>query len=184
MLTIQQVIDAADNLVTNVIPVDEKVKQLNNIDRDFYANVKVPTTYYFGFEKNIGLYELAGAKMKSKDIEIVQIGPYNYKQDKNTSSFRTSNLFNYNDENKELNLIPPPPFRGEGRIMYYMNSFADYSTSDMDHVLEIPEEFHQTFIPALASWIALVEDDITKATVYETQYRSAWNAASQNYGGS
>lgn len=183
-MNLQDIINAADVLVPNVIPIEEKVEQLNDIDREFYNNVKVPTNYFFNFEKGLNEYELAGAKLKSKDIEFVEVGMFIYKNGFNTSSFRTSNLFDFNDENNILTLHPPPPFRGSARIVYYKNSFSEYSADDLTQQLDIPTEFHQTIIPALASWIAFTQDDITKATVYEAQYRSDWNLAAQNYGGS
>lgn len=183
MKTIQQIVDDADKLVPNVVPVQDKVAQINNIERDFYANVKVPDVHYFNFTKGQSTYNLTGTDLKSKDIEVIQTSVLNYRQDKNTGTFNTNNKFTFNDNTKELKLSPAPTFSGEGRVMYYKNSTSNYTMSDLNTVINIPEEFQQTIIYALCAWVALTQDDISKATVHETKYRSDWNAASQNYAG-
>ncbi|MNW68877.1 hypothetical protein D3C74_477610 [compost metagenome] len=58
-----------------------------------------------------------------------------------------------------------------------------FTTANLINVPDAPEEYHWTYIPALAAYLANTQDDGVKAANYENQYKSAWNVAAQNYQG-
>lgn len=182
MKTVQQVINEADLLVPNVNTIQQKIDQLNNITNEFYNNVKIPEHTFFNVIKNQTNYTITGAKIKEKDIENVQVGFLNYRSNEHADTFNTGNRFTFNDSTNELVITPPYTKNDTGIIRHYRCKNKTYTSDNMNEEIDAPEEFQQTFVNALASWIALTQDDITRASIYEANYRSTWNAASQNYG--
>lgn len=178
--TVQQVINEADILVPNVLSVQQKLDQLNNLTNEFYNNVKVPSVISFSMEN--GTEVVPVYDMRDKDINYVQAGFLVYKNDDHVGTFNTGNRFDYDNETRTLTLKPSYPKAVECVVRYYKSQSKIYTTSNLDTDIDAPSEFQQSFVPALASWIALTQDDISRASVYEAQYRSVWNAASQNYG--
>lgn len=180
MKTVQQVINEADILVPNVLSVQQKLDQLNNITNEFYNNIKVPSVIIFPMISNP--IEVPVNDMKDKDINYIQVGYMIYKNDDHVGTFNTGNRFDYNNTSKLLTLRPSYKKGSDCVIRYYKSRSKTYTISTLDTDIDAPSEFQQSFVPALAAWIALTQDDISRSSIYEAQYRSVWNAASQNYG--
>ena len=181
MKTVQEVINEADILVPNVLSNAQKVEQLNNITNEFYNNVKIPNSISFPMPTNSAI--VPANDIKEKDIEVVQIGFLNYRDNNKAGTFNTGNRFTFDDNSKVLTVYPRYPKEEQCIIRYYKSKSKIYRTSLINEEIDAPVEFQQSFVSALAAWIALTQDDIAKSSVYESQYRSVWNAASQNYGG-
>ena len=178
MLTI---IAEADILVPNDVPVANKVVALNGFNQDFFNVVKIPIFQGFTTMKGVGSYILNNA-IRFKNIEVVYCGIIKYKRLEDSTPHPMENVYYFNDATYELGLRPAPYANDlAGLIRFSRISSTTFTVGNLEKSPDAPEEYHWTFIPALASFIANTQDDAVKASNYENQYKAAWNVAAQNY---
>lgn len=181
MLTIQQIITEADILVPNVLAAADKVTQLNAINNDFFNVVKIPQLTQFSAVSGQPDYPLP-ADVRAKNIDLVEVGLLNYRDLLSEDVTPTQITFSFDDTTNKLTLSPAPYQNGlQGIVRYRRYAATTFTSGNLDAAPDAPSEYHWTYVPALAAWIAQTQDDAAKATMYESQYKVAWNVAVQNY---
>lgn len=180
MLTLQQIINEADILIPNLLTAADKVTQLNAINQDFFNVVKIPKVANFTGVKGQAAYTLPN-DVRAKNIDYVKLGLIIYRDLQSDNVNPTDNVFTFDDATATLTLSPAAYGPVPGVIRYHRIATTTFTSSNLNAVPDAPAEYHWTYVPALAAWIAMTQDEITKASVFESQYKSAWNAASQNY---
>ncbi|MEF3306684.1 phage adaptor protein [Paenibacillus sp. GYB003] len=182
MLTLQQIIEEAYQLVPNAQTEGQEVIWLNAINQDFFNVVKIPKIYRFT-TSSAGTYTLP-TDVRQKNIDKVNVGVLKYRDLDNENVLPLQNAYNFDDGTKQLTLTPAPYTGGlTVTVRYYRIATTTFTTSNLNAVPDAPEEYQWTYIPALAAYLAQTIDDDTKAANFENQVRSAWNVAAQNYVG-
>ncbi|MEK8128353.1 hypothetical protein WMW72_10605 [Paenibacillus filicis] len=180
-LTIQQIISESDLLVPNSVPIADKIVALNAINGDFFNTVKIPVIHRFSATANQATFTLPPA-VRSKDIDLVTVGLIKYQSLDEDNVSPLQNAYSYDDTSRTLMLSPVPYQTGlQGIVRYRRIATTTFLASALTAVPDAPDEYQWTYIPALASWLADMEDDGGKSSKYDIQYRNAWNAAAQNY---
>ncbi|TQR97308.1 hypothetical protein [Paenibacillus ottowii] len=180
-MNINDIIKEADLLVPNAVDVADKLIWLNAINQDFFNVVKIPVFDSFISVLDQGQYTLS-ANVRFKNIDYVMCGVVKYKELSPDAPNPLQNTFRFDDTTKVLTLSPPPYVAGLGGLVRYNRiGTATYTSSNITIEPDAPLEYHWTYIPALAAYIAHSMDDEVKAANYENQYKNAWNVAAQNY---
>lgn len=179
-MNIDQIISEADLLVPNDVPVADKVIWLNMFNQDFFNVVKIPKVTQFDCVAGQANYTLA-ADVRQKNIDLVLVGPSQYQslQRENVTPFQ--NAYSYDDTTKSLSLHPAPYDALRGFLRYHRIATTTFLSTALSVPPDAPDEYHWTFVSALASMLANSQDDSVKASNYENQYKAAWNVAAQNY---
>jgi hypothetical protein len=180
MLTLQQIITEADILIPNLLTGPEKVAQLNSINNDFFNVVKIPKLASFTGIKGQAVYVLP-TDIRAKNIDYVKLGLLTYLDLQSDNVNPTQNVFSFDDASSTLTLSPAAYGAVQGVVRYHRIAVTIFTSASLSAVPDAPAEYHWSYVPALAAWIALTQDELTKAATFEAQYKSAWNAASQNY---
>lgn len=171
----------ANLLVPNDVSADDKIQWLNAINQDFFNVVKIPRITPFTPVKDQVNYTLPD-EVRLKNIDLVMCGIIKYKELTPQTPNPMQNTFAYDDSTHVLTLRPAPYQAGlQGVVRYSRIATTNFISSNLNVDPDAPFEYHWTFIPALASFIANSQDDAVKASNYENQYKAAWNVAAQNY---
>lgn len=179
-MNIQEIINEADNLVPNNVDSSQKIVWLNAINQDFFNVVKIPVTKSMDAIKNQSTYVIDD-NIREKNIFNVRVGHFFYRSINYTTDFINDTGYMLDDDIHTLTLLPAPYTNGQLLIGYFKIGKTTYTTNDTTKSPDAPTEYHWTYIPALAAYLAKTEDDAIKASNYETEYKSAWNVAAQNY---
>ena len=179
-MNIGQIINEADLLVPNALDQADKIVWLNAINQDFFNVVKIPKITNFTCASAQQDYVLA-ADVREKNIDKVMIGMFPYLSLGRDEVTPAQNAYYFVDDTHTLSLYPAPYTNLQGFLRYHRIATTTFTTSNTSVNPDAPEEYHWTYIPALASFIAHSQDDAIKASNYESQYKSAWNVAAQNY---
>lgn len=167
-------------LVPNDVPVADKVIWLNSINQDFFNVVKIPKIAQFDCAAGQNDYPLP-VDVRQKNIDMVLIGPSQYRSMDRENLTPYQNAFAYDDTTKTISLYPAPYTDLRGFLRYHRIATTTFLSTTLTVPPDAPEEYHWTFIPALAAMLANSQDDSVKASNYENQYKAAWNVAAQNY---
>lgn len=179
-MNINEIISEADMLVPNEVPVADKVIWLNALNQDFFNVVKIPKIARFACVAAQTDYVLP-SDVRSKNIDLVLIGMFPYKSLDRDAVMPAQNAYSFADDSKTLSLYPAPYTNLQGFLRYYRIATTNFTVANTVAVPDAPEEYHWTYIPALATFIANSQDDAVKAANYEGQYKAAWNVAAQNH---
>lgn len=181
MLTIQQIITEADILVPNVLSTADKVSQLNAINNDFFTVVKIPKLARFvGIQGQID-YVLPN-DVRAKNVDLVKCGLLQYRDLQTDGVLPVHNNYSFDDSSHILTLSPAPYQNGlQGICRYHWIATTTFTNSSLNAYPDAPAEYHWTYVPALAAWMANTQDDGVKAAILADQYKAAWNVAAQNY---
>jgi len=183
-MNLQQIINEADLLVPNEVPISDKVMWLNALNQDFFNVVKIPRVISLNPLVDQSTYTLS-AEVRLKNIDLLTVGLIKYKELLPTAPNPLQNTYTFDDSTYTLTLRPAPYSSGlQGVLCYSRIATTNFTPSDLSAVPEAPEEYHWSFIPGLASFLASAVDDDVKSSRYEAQYKTAWNKAAQNYVGS
>lgn len=181
MLTLKNIIDEADILVPNLLSDAEKVTQLNAINQDFFNVVKIPKVTIFNGSAGQTDYVLP-ADVRAKNIDLVEAGLLKYRDLLSDIVTPVQNTFAFDDTTHTMTLSPAPYQNGlQGIVRFFRIATTTFLASNLDAVPDAPTEYHWTYVPALAAWLASTQDDSIKAGIFEAQYKAAWNTAAQNY---
>lgn len=180
MLTLQQIIQEADILIPNLLSPAEKVAQLNSINQDFFNVVKIPRIAKFAAIKNQSDYVLP-IDIRAKNIDYVKVGLLEYLDIQSDAVNQTQNTYAFDDDSATLSLSPAPYADVQGIVRYHRIATTTFTGSNLATSPDAPAEYHWTYVPALAAWIAMTQDEASKVATFEGQYKAAWNAAAQNY---
>lgn len=176
-MNIQEIINEADILVPNAVDIAQKITWLNAVNQDFFNVVKIPRTVKFDAVQGKADYNISG--LSEKDIDRVSVGVFWYSRLNYDRVTTTESYFTYDDG--VLSLEPAPYESRRGLVRGRKTATTTFTSSNLNVSPDAPTEYHWSFIPALASYLANTEDDGVKAANYESQYKSAWNVAAQNY---
>lgn len=179
-MNIQQIIAEADILVPNDVQPADKVIALTGINQDFFNVVKIPKIVRFPSVAAQGDYTLP-ADVRQKNIDLLMIGMFRYMSLDNSEVTPRQNAFSFDDVSHVLSVWPAPYGVLEGFLRYYRIGTTSYSADNLPAAPDAPEEYHWTYVLALAAYLANTQDDAGKAANYEAQYKAAWNVAAQNY---
>ncbi|KQY87080.1 hypothetical protein ASD24_26760 [Paenibacillus sp. Root52] len=179
-MNINDIISEANMLVPNDVPVADKVIWLNALNQDFFNVVKIPKITKFECSSGREDYTLP-ADVRQKNIDLVMIGMFPYMSLDRDEVTPAQNAYAFDDTTKTLSLFPAPYSNLKGFLRYRRIATTTFLSSTLTAVPDAPEEYHWTFIPALASMLANSQDDTAKAAHYTNEYRAAWNTAAQNY---
>lgn len=183
MLTLQQIISEADLLVANTVELADKIMQLNAINQDFFNTVKIPVFSRFNGVSGQQDYALE-SDIRQKNIDLVQVGLLRYNSLDNASVNPAQNAYAYDDDTGTLTLSPAPYQTGIACLLRYRRiATSNFTTASLSAIPDAPAEYHWTYVPALASWLAKAEDEMNKAKLYEAQFTEAWNRAMVSYSG-
>lgn len=180
-MNLQEIINEADLLVPNEVSTADKVVWLNAINQDFFNVVKIPKMAWFDSVAGQNVYTLA-ADVRQKNIDLVMVGMTKYRSIDRDDVNPLENAYTFDDETHTV-VLKPAPYKAEmqGILRYRRIATTAFTASNLSAAPDAPEEYHWTFIPALASYIANTQDDGVKAGNYDSQYKAAWNVAAQNY---
>ncbi|MDK8193775.1 hypothetical protein QP794_27205 [Paenibacillus sp. UMB7766-LJ446] len=179
-MRLSEVISEADMLVPNDVPVADKVIWLNSLNQDFFNVVKIPKIAKFDCIAGQVDYILP-QDARQKNIDLVMIGMFPYKSLDRDDVTPAQNAYAFDDATNTISLYPAPYADLRGFLRYHRIATTTFLSTDLTVPPDAPEEYHWTFIPALAAMLANSQDDSVKASNYENQYKAAWNVASQNY---
>lgn len=180
-LTLLTIITEADILVPNAIAAVDKVVQLNNINGDFFNSVKISKVHRFS-STTAGVVTLP-TDVRQKNIDLLQIGPLRYHSlDDNSSPGPLECFYNFDDISHVLTLSPAPYKAGLDCLCRHRRiSTTTFSSGNLSATPDAPEEYHWTYILALAAWMASVMMLTEQAASYETRYRQAWQRANGEF---
>jgi hypothetical protein len=179
-LNIQQIITEADILVPNDVQTADKAVALTGINQDFFNVVKIPKIARFVTGAAQGDYILA-SDVRQKNIDLVMTGMFRYMSLDNDAATPRQNAYSFDDISHTLSLWPAPYGMLEGFLRYRRIGMATYSADNLTTTPEAPEEYHWSYVLALAAYLGNTQDDAIKAANYEAQYKASWNVAAQNY---
>lgn len=181
-MKLEEIIFMSDELVPNEVPVADKVIRLNAINQDFFNVVKIPRITMFDCITAQPSYTLP-ADVRSKNIDLVMSGMFRFMSLERDPVTPGQNAYRFEDKTSTLTLLPAPFSDQQGVVRYRMIATTSFTVSDLQVEPDAPPEFHWTYVPALAAYIANTQDDSVKAANYENEYKAAWNVAAQNYQG-
>jgi len=180
-MNLSTIIAEADIMVPNAVSTADKVTQLNFFNQDFFNTVKIPKLARFTGVAGQADYVLA-SDVRQKNVDLVEVGLLKYQNLQNDGVNPTQNVFSFDDETSKLTLSPAPYKSAlPGILRYHRIGTTTFTAGNLNAAPDAPEEYHWTFVPALASWLASTQDDSIKAANYEAQYRAGWSTASQNH---
>lgn len=179
-MKLSEIIAQADLLVPNEVPTADKVLQLNSINQDFFNVVKIPKITQFACIAAQIDYVLP-ADVRQKNIDKVLVGMYQYQSLDRDDVTPAQNAYSFDDQTHTLSLFPAPYTDLQGFLRYHRIGTTVFAADNLNSVPDAPEEYHWTFVPALAAYLAHTQDDAVKAANYESLYKAAWNVAAQNY---
>lgn len=179
-MNLSQIIAQADLLVPNEMSAGDKVIQLNAINQDFLNVVKIPKITRFTCVPAQNDYSLP-ADVRQKNIDKVLVGMFQYQSLDRDDVTPAQNAYTFDDQTHKLSLFPAPYADQEGFLRYHRISTMVFAADNLEAVPDTPEEYHWTFVPALAAYLAHTQDDSVKAANYESLYKASWNVAAQNY---
>ena len=176
-----EIINEADLLVPNEVPLADKIIVLNSLNHDFFNVVKIPRTTSFVPVKDNDMYTLS-SEVRLKNIDLVMCGVVKYKELLPTAPNPMQNTFTYDDSTYKLTLRPAPYQNGlQSLVRYSRIATTTFSAVNLNVSPDMPEEYHYSLVLGLASYLAQTQDDAVKASNYENQYKVMWNVAAQNY---
>lgn len=179
-LTLQQIIDEADVLVSNAYSIVDKTTWLNAINQDFFEVVKIPNLVPFSSIANQSSYTLTG-NIKTKNIDKVQVGTMQYKSILYDDVKPSDNYFTFNETSLSLILNPAPSQIRSGILRYFSCASSNFVSTTLTVNPDAPSEYHWIYVLGLCEKIAGAMDDTNKANNYGQDYRNALNVAAQNY---
>ncbi|MBA9088643.1 hypothetical protein FHR92_005161 [Fontibacillus solani] len=180
-MNIGEIIGEADLLVPNEVPAVDKLLWINAINNDFFNVVKIPKFARFLCVASQQDYILPN-DVRAKNIDLLMIGLFRYQSLESETVTPTQNAYSFDDVTHKLSVYPPPYSSDlQGTLRYMSIATTTFTSSNLLLPPDSPEEYHWTYIPALAAYLANTQDDGVKASNYENQYKSAWNVAAQNY---
>lgn len=180
-LTLQQIITEADILVQNGITTGDKVIQLNNINADFFNAVKITKVYQFS-STTAGTVTLP-TDVRQKNIDLLQIGPLRYRSlDDSSSPGPLECFYSFDDTSHILTLFPAQYKAGLDCLCRHRRiATTTFGSGNLSATPDAPEEYHWTYILALAAWLASVMMLTEQAASYESRYRQAWQRANGEF---
>lgn len=181
-VNVAEIIGEADLLVPNEVPAADKLIWINAINQDFFNVVKIPKIAKFTCTAAQQDYVLAG-DIRSKNIDLLMVGMFRYQSLERDGVTPAQNAYSFDDASHTLSLFPAPYSNLIGVLRYRRIATTLYTSGNLLAAPDAPEEYHWTYIPALAAYLANTQDDGVKAANYENEYKSAWNVAAQNYQG-
>lgn len=146
----------------------------------FFNVVKIPKITTFECVSGQSDYVLL-SEISQKNIDLVMVGMFTYKSLVRDDVTPAQNAYTFSDDTRTLSLFPAPYSSLKGVLRYRRVATSQFLSTMLTVPPDAPEEYHWTFIPGLASMLANSQDDMTKASNYESQYKAAWNVAAQNY---
>jgi hypothetical protein len=183
-MDIQSIMDEADLLVPNEVPLADKIVALNALNQDFFNTVKIPRVLPLTPVKDQAAYTIS-TEVRLKNIDLVMVGIIKYKELIPGTTNPLQNTYTFDDSTHILTLRPAPYATGlQGVLRYSRIATTTFTSGVLTAVPDAPEEYHWSFVPGLAAFLAGAVDDDAKASIYESQYRAAWSVAAQNYAGS
>ncbi|KWX79915.1 hypothetical protein [Paenibacillus jilunlii] len=183
-MDLQSIINEADLLVPNEVPLADKIVVLNALNQDFFNVVKIPRVLPLTPIKDESAYTIS-TEVRLKNIDLVMVGIIKYHELIPGITNPLQNTYTFDDSTHILTLRPAPYSSGlQGVLRYSRIATTAFTSSVLTAVPDAPEEYHYSYYIGLASFLANAMDDAGKSTMYETQYKAAWNKAAQNYTGS
>ncbi|MED5019336.1 hypothetical protein P9847_18705 [Paenibacillus chibensis] len=179
-MILSEIINQADMLVPNGAGTADKVIQLNAINQDFFNVVKIPKITRFTCIPAQSDYELP-ADVRQKNIDKVLVGMFQYQSLDRNNVTPAQNVYTFDDQTHKLSLFPAPYADQEGFLRYHRISTTVFAADKLEVAPDAPEEYHWSYVPALAAYLAHTQDDSVKAANYESLYKATWNVAAQNY---
>ncbi|MGG4216318.1 hypothetical protein [Paenibacillus sp. FSL L8-0638] len=179
-MNILEIIAESDILVPNEVTIADKVLWLSALNQDFFNVVKIPKVIQFGCVAGQIDFTLP-PDVRQKNIDLLLIGPSQYRSLDHEDVTPYQNSFSYDDTTKTISIYPAPYADLRGFLRYYRIATTTFLSTALNVPPDAPEEYHWTYIPALAAYIANSQDDSVKAANYEAQYKAAWNVAAQNH---
>lgn len=182
-MNIQSIIDEANLLVPNEVPVADKIVALNALNNDFFNVVKIPRVLSLTPVLNQAAYTIS-TEVRQKNIDLVMVGIIKYKELVPSITNPLQNTYTFNDSTHTLTLRPAPYSNGlQGVLRYARVATTTFTSGNLSAVPDAPEEYHFTYYVGLAAFLANAMDDPGKAANYEAEYKAVWQQAAQQYAG-
>lgn len=182
-MNIQTVIDEADLLVPNEVPLVDKIVALNSINQEFFNSVKIPRVLPLSPVKDQATYNIS-TEVRLKNIDLVMVGIIKYHELVPGTTNPLQNTYAFDDSTHILTLRPAPYQSGlQGVLRYSRIATTTFTSGNLNAIPDAPDEYHWTYYVALAAYLAAAMDDMGKSATYESQYRNAWAQAAAQYAG-
>lgn len=167
-MTLDEILQDADVMAPNTLPVTTKIRWLNQIQRQIFRDYPVPEAVYpFYTEAETALYGLPD-DMAEDRIQRVVVGEneYDYKsiQDEAVDNMWTITAGHM--------LLHPTPLQQELVYVYYKPRPVDMTAEDMDSEPGLPVDFHELLTYGVAARVARATGDVGLSVSHEeTFYR-------------
>ena len=182
-MDLQSIINEADLLVPNEVPLADKIVILNALNQDFFNVVKIPRVLPLTPVKDQATYTIS-TEVRLKNIDLVMVGIIKYKELLPGTTSPIQNTYTFDDSTHILTLRPAPYATGlQGVLRYSRIATTTFVSGNLNAVPDAPEEYHFTYYVGLAAYLANAMDDPGKAANYEAEYKSVWQQAAQQYAG-
>lgn len=181
-MNIASILGEASILVPHDVTVVDQLAALTEINRDFFNVVKIPKQARFSTVASQNEYTLA-SDIRQKNIDLVMVGMFRYRSLDSEAVTPFQNAYTFDDIEHKLTLWPAPYDTLEGFLRYHRIGTSNFTSDNLGAVPDAPEEYHWSYVLALAAYLANTQDDAIKAANYEAQYKAMWNVAAQNYSG-
>lgn len=182
-MIISSIIDEADLLVPNEVPLADKIVALNALNQDFFNVVKIPRVLSLAPVKDQATYTIS-TEVRLKNIDLLMVGIIKYHELIPGISNPLQNTYTFDDSTYTLTLRPAPYSSGlQGVLRYARIATTTFTSSVLTAVPDAPEEYHYSYYIGLASYLAYAMDDMTKGAAYEAQYLKIWDTAAKQYAG-
>lgn len=166
-MTLEEILQDVDSLVSNSIQPGIKVRWCSQIQRQVYRELPIEEDVY-PFLTKVGyqVYEVP-ADCQLDNIKSVVIGGREYEEAHPDEADPpkyfwsvTSNTF----------MISPAPDEVMNGFIRYKPTPVDFSETNLNVTPKLPEDFHQLYVDGCAARVAKAEKDFQAARVYEDSF--------------
>lgn len=175
-MKLSEILEDADLLAPNSFSIAQKVKWLNQTQRQLYRDYPLwNKVYSFSVTGGKSVYPIP-SDCQQDGIEAVVIGQSEYAY---AGLVGSTEYRNYSLVDEKLNLYPIPNDSAQGKV-YYRPSPVDLTSSDLEAVPSFPEDYHEILSLGIAYRMAARIQDYKLSTEIEARFRNLANEARLN----
>jgi hypothetical protein len=166
-MTLQEILEDVDGRVANVISTSQKVKWINQIQRQLFRDYPLPEgVRWFLTVPGLAFYELPEDCVEGRITHVV-VGQkeYPYRESYEPS---TQKFWNIVSGTLFLNPVPDDQY---DVFVYYRRRPKDLSESDLNSVPNLPEDYHELLVLGCAKRVAQAQRDVELANNFEMDFR-------------
>lgn len=166
-MTLQEILDDVDARVPNSVPIAQKVKWINQVQRQLYRDYPLPEAVrWFLTTSGLAFYELPEDCVEGRITHVVVEGKeYPYRE-----SYEPSMLRFWTIVSGSLVLNPVPD--GQYNVLvFYRRRPKDLSPDNLTETPNFPEDYHELLVLGCAKRVAQAMRDVELANNFEMDYQ-------------